>query len=48
VLEVGHIINLVRVSMEEPEPDRRRNIKAFVSHQRIDLVYEETLRIFSI
>jgi len=34
--------------MEEPEPDRRRNIKAFVSHQRIDLVYEETLRIFSI
>jgi hypothetical protein len=48
VLEVGHIINLVRVSMEEPELDRRRSIKEFVSHQRIDLVYEETLRTLSI
>jgi hypothetical protein len=41
VLEMGNIINLVKLSEPEIAPKGRQKVQEFISGQRIDLVYEE-------
>jgi hypothetical protein len=48
VLEVGNIMNLVKLSEPELDLGGRQKIKEFNSGQRIDLVYDEGIRVLSI